>query len=348
MKLQSSIEFLTTYSFLFLLIGIILSFLFFFASSPRAIIPTQCVQLGGPSCTAAIDYVNRTAGYSIITFGFVNSESVPINVTGISALVNTANSISNGCTPQVVLPGGTFTCIAVMQQTPSIGNLVNGFYTINGLYCNNALSGFPSSCASGTNVQYGGSFSVTAQPAKSLIFSVLVLQQTNTLQQVPPYILTPNAIPSGYARVQNGAWTSTQKGFAFGTGAYQGSTQFGFKIAPFPPSVSVLNDNGISCSAPYNTLVSLASTVVYVPAAHIASPVVSVYKDDGAEVYYQTNTKIWSNVINGAGWGGTPGGGSLGAQPAFTLTSGINYLSLAWYNSCADGAEIMGIAGLTG
>src|SRR5574340_1101284 len=154
MRLQSSLEFLTTYSFLFLIIGVILSFLFFFASAPKSSIPSQCTAFSGPSCNLASYYVNLSQRYSVVSFSFTNPGPVPINVLNITVLVNTANSFASGCIPNVVYPGGTFTCIAAMARTPSIGSQINGYYSYNALYCNSGIGNLQNNCTSGINLQY--------------------------------------------------------------------------------------------------------------------------------------------------------------------------------------------------
>ncbi|MDE1762487.1 MAG: hypothetical protein KGH59_04485 [Candidatus Micrarchaeota archaeon] len=352
MRLQSSVEFLTTYSFLFLLIGIVMSLLLFSAASPRAILPSQCVEQSGPHCNTALDYSNRSLGISEVTFSFVNSESVTINVTGISTTIGATNSISggSGCTPTVVYPGGTFTCLAVFNVAPAPASLQSGYYSINALYCNSALSTFPANnCASGINVRYGGTFSVTAQPQKNLVFSVMVLQGPAS-QYAPAYMMSPNALPSGWNRIGNGEWTSQSKGFAFGTPTFQGVTQLGLKINPFLGSVSSLNGNGVACASSYNSVLSVASTMVYIPPSKPSSPFITAYRDNGIEVYYKTSSNLWANVLQGSAWSSLGANGLAGSYgpKSISLTSGINYLGVAWYNSCGDGAQVVSISGLTG
>ena len=345
MKLQSSVEFLLTYSFLFLLVGVILSFLFFFASAPKSIIPSSCQSNGGVQCNTAIDYVNTSGGYSLITFSISNIQSVPINLSGVQVTINAANSIAGGCVPFVVYPGQSATCIAAMSQTPVAESTVNGFFSVNAIYCNSGLLNLTNGCIGGTNVKYGGSFSIAAVLQKTLIFSIRAGEGPTTLQ-TPSYPTNPLSLPSGYINVQNGEVTALTNGYAFGTTNYINQHHDNLIVGPFPSSTSVLSSK-TACSGIYNTTYSVASTAIYVPPSKPASPVINAYADNGMEVFYRTSSKIWSNVLDGSLW--SPSGGVGAAGPyTISLTSGVDYIAVDWYNNCADGVQVLSIHGLTG
>ncbi|MDE1824778.1 MAG: hypothetical protein KGH61_00995 [Candidatus Micrarchaeota archaeon] len=346
MKLQSSIEFLLTYSFLFLLVGVIMSFLFFFATAPKAIIPSSCQANGGIQCNTAIDYVNQSGGYSLITISLSNMQSVPINLSGVQVTINTANSIAGGCVPFVLYPGQSATCIAAMTQTPTAQSTVNGFFSVNALYCNSGLLNLANGCIGGTNVQYGGSFSITAIQQKTLVFSVQV-GQSPTTQQSPIYPASPLSMPGGYINVQNGEVTALANGYGFGTANYINQRHVNLIVGPFPSSVSALNAK-TACSGIYNTTYSIASTAIYVPAAKPSSPVINAYADNGMEVFYRTSSKVWSNVLDGSLWSPATGVGTAGPDTITLSTGAVNYLAIDWYNSCGDGVQMLSIHGLTG
>ena len=65
MKAQSSIEFLTTYSFLFLLLGIAVSIILFLSSAPVVSVPSQCTSFAGPTCNFVQLYSNASAAMSL-------------------------------------------------------------------------------------------------------------------------------------------------------------------------------------------------------------------------------------------------------------------------------------------
>ncbi|MDE1845663.1 MAG: hypothetical protein KGH53_00040 [Candidatus Micrarchaeota archaeon] len=344
MKLQSSIEFLTTYSFLFLLIGIIISFLFFFATAPRSVIPGQCTSLTGLSCASVIDYVNRSLGYSLLTFSFSNSQPVPVNILSMQVLINTANSFSSGCIPNVVYPGGSFTCIGAMAQTPAVGTTVSGFYTINTLYCNSGVSSLQNNCTAGSAIQYSGSFSTTATATKPLFFSVLTLLSPQATQ-IPVYQTNPLALPVGFTRVQNGGWTTVTSNYGFGSSAFVGNTFLGTRVGPFTTSTSFLSNNNVACANPYNSLLSMAYTAFYVPASKAGTGTVSMYANNALEVYYAPSSFAWSNVLGGGAWNANQGPSSFAAN-SITLSAGINYLAILWDHDCGPGVQVVKLTGL--
>ncbi|MDE1869482.1 MAG: hypothetical protein KGH71_00655 [Candidatus Micrarchaeota archaeon] len=346
MKLQSSIEFLTTYSFLFLLIGIIISFLFFFSTAPRAVIPGQCISLSGPSCQSIQDYVNVSQHYSLITFSFSNAQPVPINVLSMSVLINNANSILSGCIPNVEYPGGTFTCVAAMSQAPSPGTVVTGFYTINTLYCNSGISSLQNNCTTGANIQYSGSFSTPATTTKPLLFSVLTLLGPQN-QQLPAFSTNPLAIPPGFTRIQSGGWSTVSSSYGFGSSAYQGNNFIGVRVSPFTLSTSALSNNNIACSGSYNSLLSMAYSIIYLPPPQTGIGSVSVYANNAIEIYYASNTLVWSNAFGGSGWHGNFGANTYGPS-AIVFNPGINYISVVWGHDCGPGVQVVNLAGLPG
>ncbi|MDE1855847.1 MAG: hypothetical protein KGH49_01260 [Candidatus Micrarchaeota archaeon] len=339
MRAQSSIEFLTTYSFLFLIIGVILSFLFFFSTAPRSTIPSQCTSFSGPMCMSTSDYINTSAGYSLLTFSLANSESVPINITSVSTLINSANSIAGGCTPKIVYPGGYFTCIAAMSRVPSVGSLVSGTYTINALACNGGINSFSNNCTGGASVLYGGSFSTQAVNFKDLIFSVIALQGPTT-QQNYPYVSNPLSLPSGWTRVQNSAWTSGFKGYAFVTQPYVGGQYWQFIGAPFPATLSSLSNNAIAGAPPYNSMASLAYTAVYVPPSGSLGSSVAIWTNDHTGVYTSTDQRSWTSATGGSYLYLNKFG-----YNSLTLGTGINYVAIVWDNVGGGGVQIVNFTG---
>ncbi|HVA82671.1 MAG TPA: DUF2341 domain-containing protein [Candidatus Aquilonibacter sp.] len=346
MKLQSSIEFLTTYSFLFLLIGIIISFLFFFSTAPRAVIPGQCISLSGPACLSVQDYVNVSQRYSTITFSFSNAQPVPINVLGMTVLINTANSIASGCIPNVEYPGGTFTCVAAMAQAPSLGTVVSGFYTINTLYCNSGISSLQNNCTTGSNIQYSGSFSTPASSTKPLLFSVLTLLGPQS-QQLPAFSTNPLAIPSGFTRIQSGGWSTVSSSYGFGSSAFRGNNFIGVKVAPFTLSTSALSNNNVACAGNYNSLLSMAYSIIYLPPPLTGTGSVSIYANNAIELYYASNNLVWSNAFGGAGWHGNFGANTYGPS-SISFNAGINYVAVLWGHDCGPGVQVVNLAGLPG
>ena len=104
MRSQSSLEFLATYSFLFLILGVVVSVILLLSGAPATSVQSQCSAFAGPTCNLVQIYTNQTAGYTTVTFSLTNSQAVPINVTNTIVTVK-SNSYTGACTPNFLYPG---------------------------------------------------------------------------------------------------------------------------------------------------------------------------------------------------------------------------------------------------
>lgn len=345
MRLQSAIEFLSTYSFMFLALGIVLSVLLFFGTSPRAFIPNQCTAFSGPNCVFANYYSNQISSYSIITIGATDSVGVPLNVSNVIVQIGAANSTTGACTPSTVLPGGLFTCFAIFKTAPGVGTLIQGFYSINARFCNSGLYAVhQSNCTNGDPVSYAGYFAIPPVVTSPFIFSVSSGNLTGAIQ-LPAYQTTPLVFPAGFNALQNGDWISGKTGYAFGNSVIYGSTKLGLGVNPYPAILSRLNNQNIACSAPYNSILSIASTMVYVPSG-TATVTANAYVSNAIQLYYKTSSNIWTPLFNSIlSWNSMSGPTTLGPN-SMLLTQGINYITVIWVDDCGAGAQVLNLTGL--
>src|SRR5580692_4946343 len=103
MKAQSALEFLTTYSFSFLLIAIVLTILLLFSSLPKEILPTQCTFYSGLNC-GDVSYFNISSGTELVLL-VTDTSPGQLRMTNFTATIPGAkdNLSSPGyCTPGVV------------------------------------------------------------------------------------------------------------------------------------------------------------------------------------------------------------------------------------------------------
>ena len=73
MKLQSAIEFLTTYGFVLIIIAALISLVFLVVGSARTEIPSACASFGGLDCNFLSFYSNVSSRYSVVTLSLSNS-----------------------------------------------------------------------------------------------------------------------------------------------------------------------------------------------------------------------------------------------------------------------------------
>ncbi len=341
MRAQSAIEFLTTYSYLFIILGVVVYLLFFIGTSPKSLLPTQCTSYSGMQCNLGTLYINNSTGYKLMEFSFTNAEAVPINITDVSVLINTESSVGY-CDPSVVMPGGDTVCAVPITKLVGSPSLVKGFYAVNASYCASGLSNISAYNCTGNVASYGGYFSVQPVYSMPLIFAVIALQSPRN-QQSPPSESAP-VIPSNWMVVQNGDWVTNHNGYAYGTASYQGNSYLGMKVVPFPTLVSTLNNNNVQCGATnppsYNSTMSLAYTIIYSPGGRSVN--VSVWPDDLMNVYYKSSSATaWQNVF----------GGYVGCCKAYgpdtmSLSSGFTDVAVLWSNVCAPGAQMLNTTGL--
>jgi hypothetical protein len=324
MKAQSSIEFLTTYSFLFIMLGVLASLLFYFASIPRNIIPSSCSSFSGLSCSLASYYANSTAGYSIFTFAFGNSGDVPIEISNISVDVRSF-TYTGYCSPTFLYPGMYAICVAGSNNVYNLGSIIQGFYKVNAYACNNELSKLGSYC--NEPVIYSGSFTTGVSIKRPMAFAVVEAAGPKNLA-LPNYPSYPY-IPKNWSIVGNGYWSTYPSGYAYtSTPQYSGSA-LGFKLVPFPSTTSLLNGNSL-CTSPYNSMLDIASTVIYIP----SSRSVGVYiETSGAEeVYYEEpSSNAWISVFGGSAW-------KLQSPTTYsstiTLNNGASRFEIEWASNC--------------
>ena len=356
MRAQSAIEFLSTYGFLFLIVGVTLTMISFLSTSASSEVPTQCSSFGGPACNFVSFFSNSSAGYSLVTLSITNSESIPINITSFA--VTAQNTTFAGiCAPQFLYPGQQATCMANLTQTPSPGYNLQATYVLNAKYCNLGLSSVSKGycaipgLANYETVSYGGSFSTTVVQQRTAIFSVAAAVGPKNFAGSQPGLsglqpFTSNSgplVPANYTIAENGAWSDAVSGnsfqYAFSTTNSLGISIYGRNAVSFPASVaSALGANGVACSNSFNSTLSLASTVVYVGANTVTANVV-VVADNSMEVFVKSaaSSGNWINIFKGSAWG-------LGAATQFgpnavALNKGLYYVEVLWANNCGPGVQ---------
>lgn len=342
MQAQSAVEFLVTYSFMFLILVAVITMIVFLIAMPSTAIPSQCGASGGPSCNFVYMYSNKSASYSLVTISIANSESVPINITGFSVTLN-GNTYTGFCTPYFLQQGQQTTCAA---NTSYVGarSTAQGSYSISAQFCNSGVSSITSGACNYENVIYAGSFITSVAQKRVVVFSVVAaVGPSNTLLTSRP---ASPSIPSGFSILQNGEWIVNETNgnviYAFGTSGSSG-TALGAPIAQFPQSLSSLSNNAVACSAPYNSILTIASTTLYVSTS--SGPTVQVDTDNAMEVYYRQKAPFpaWQNAFAGSAWSNA--GGTFGPA-SMSMNNGVYSLSAEWTNDCGIGLQAMSVNGL--
>jgi len=256
------------------------------------------------------------------------------------------NFVSAGaCTPSLLYPGQQATCVSNVSKSYQTGTFLPGFYTVNAQYCNSGIGAVSSGNCAYEKVVYGGSFSSTTSASRAIVFSVLSAQGPSDLQ-----LLSYNAIknlpmrPNNFTILQSGDWVGNVTGgvtaYALASnGAMLGLPYFGYLTKLFPQTASSLRNGGVACANPYNSLLSIASTTLYLSSAVTSS--VSIEAGGAMEVFYklaQTGT-VWQSTFGGSAWKSQ--GATAYGPTSITLNKGIYNIEVVWSNPCGAGGQVL-------
>ncbi len=343
MRLQSAIEFLSTYGFVFIILTALLAVILFIALSGRSVIQSQCAGFTGFTCGFVGVYSNSTDYYTLVTLSLTNSQGVPVNITAgsITEGTITANAF---CTPNFVYPGGETTCAAEFSGTSGIGQLLRGYYSVNANYCNNGIHEIPQGNCTSASV-YSGSFLAQVTDRESEVFSVIAGVSANTVSLTPYGSISVPLVPQNYTIIQNGDWIASGYGgstaYSFGTPGYVGRVFVGVNTMAFPQTVSQLNEIPSSIQ-PYNSLFSMAFTTLYVYSTQ-ASEKIGV--DDAMAVYYKpVASKTWNSLFGGTAWNGIVNTNGNIYSANVQLTPGMYNLAVVWSNVNFNGLQALNVS----
>lgn len=341
MRSQSAIEFLSTYSFLFIILGIAMSMIMFLSLAPSLSLPSQCNAFSGPTCNFVALTTNSVAGYSLVTLSITNSQSVPINITSMNTTIKGAVS-PGACTPTFLYPGQEATCVSPVNSIYSLSSLVEGYYVLNAQYCNSVVSSVSIANCNFETVYYSGSFSTEPTTITPIVFSVVASQSPKTSSLIP-YSMSLITEPNTYTILQNGDWVANLTGYAIGYAFANkptmiGQTYFTFNTGQFPQILSSLSNNNIACTSPYNSMFSIASTTLYV---NPAMPLNVLVETAGAVAVFYREVQPglpWYSVFGSGAW--------MSQGPTKYVSNTINFnkdfynIEVVWSNPCGSGGQI--------
>lgn len=161
---QSSIEFLSSYSFVLVIIGAVLVMLFILTGISKSAIPNNCTSYGGFNCADSAYAINVTAQRgSLLYLIFLDEQPGIVNITRFTATLDYANSTAGSCSPATVQNGNYFVCSANFTLKPTLGNTYSGHFLIRANYCSPSLTNLHTMfCAPSSAYNYSGTISVSA------------------------------------------------------------------------------------------------------------------------------------------------------------------------------------------
>ncbi len=160
MKLQSAIEFMSTYGFMLLIVALIVIAIFYFAYPFRYTTQSQCTIFSRMTCSYTYYTPNTISNTANVVFQVTNTGAAPINVIDANVIISD-NTYVGQCTPQFMPPGASSICTVLAQGALPPGTQVKGYLSITLNICNSDVSQFGNSiqtnCLS-TPVVYTGEF----------------------------------------------------------------------------------------------------------------------------------------------------------------------------------------------
>jgi hypothetical protein len=159
LKSQSALEYLVTYGWALLVLGIAAVLLYYFISVPRTIASDTCTFTSTFLCSD-MNVGALSSGQLLLTIYGVNQK--PYAVSNVHFIVSyTGNNITTGgCFPSYVAPGGRMICQEPLSFTGFIGQFVSGNLYIQGNDCGTAPNYLISKGCTGAQLEtIVGSFS---------------------------------------------------------------------------------------------------------------------------------------------------------------------------------------------
>ena len=156
-RLQSAIEFLTTYGFMITILTLLVIIIIYVVTPASHIFPSQCNAYGGFVCAEAAYYSNTVTNNANVIIFLSNSGSSPTNIIGINVIIN-GHTMQGTCSPSFLIPGSNTICTAISATAAPLGSQIAGQFAVAGQSCNSGISQFSRGSCSFINAQYAGSF----------------------------------------------------------------------------------------------------------------------------------------------------------------------------------------------
>ncbi|MEM0107037.1 MAG: Ig-like domain-containing protein [Candidatus Micrarchaeaceae archaeon] len=140
-KLQSAMEFMLTYTWMFLLLLLFSVIFYFFFLSPYVLAPNSCTFSNGVQCSALFIATNSAYSTEIGVLA-VNEQPIALLNPKMTVSTNGVNSTVD-CMPDYVPTGGAILCIVPIKTNTAINSFLSGKLSLNAVSCN-LLSNPPS------------------------------------------------------------------------------------------------------------------------------------------------------------------------------------------------------------
>ncbi len=325
MRSQSALEFLSTYSWAFLIITIFLASMYLIAfapTGPSTYVPSSCYITPTLPCYQSVLLAN-SSGSKFITL-FQNNMGVGIHFPANSIYVHpsfSSNAVYVGsCLPRTAPPGATVVCnVTLAAFKPSIGSQVNPTFTLSYQIC--------PSCNTTAALVYNtsGTSTVTASSSASALYEVQLVTSPSTGNIVISGVRYPSGANVIFiAGVDYPIYAISPSGYAFG-GWILSNVIVGNAMQQYTTATGGINSDPAACiqacSYPFVTSTSTTTIPVYTLTMNAGT---GGYVTPSSGSYPSGNTvSITATPLTGyafSSWTGTGSGSYSGASSSASVT----------------------------
>lgn len=209
-KGQSAIEFMSTYSFMFLIVALVLFVVFFLANVPSKTVPAQCSSYGGISCIDA-EFMNLSPSGSKLILLLTSTQPGIFAINSFNAVLDNVQSANGICSRPALQAGNQTSCVAFFDFNVVFGVLYSGTFNITGNYCAPGAGGISgSSCQIGAGYAYGGALAVQASQAPAVHYVKITLTNSQGSATPAPFQQNLTIDSLSYQTYINPTWSNVE------------------------------------------------------------------------------------------------------------------------------------------
>ncbi|MDE1860113.1 MAG: hypothetical protein KGH72_00150 [Candidatus Micrarchaeota archaeon] len=160
-KAQSAMEFLVTYGWALIIVGIMVAFMFQYITAQSSFASRQCQFAYGVTCNGAFAYSN--AMFTNVSVKLNNSQSYLVLNPNINVSIMNYGNYSGGCRPAAAAEGNGITCNVIFNTQIKTGTVISGILYVNVTAC---PSNNKNSCQPPQMQTYVGNFSTQVSARK--------------------------------------------------------------------------------------------------------------------------------------------------------------------------------------
>ncbi len=160
LRLQSAVDYLTTYGWAIIVITIALAFIYFYLQGEILSMPNRCTLSLEARCTDLALGSNSVASEMQIII--VNGQQYAVENAMITVNITNYGNYNANCNPYYVLPGGKILCTITGLPSMNINTGTSGYLLFNESVCTSLGT---TSCTKYFSESFNGTYTTTTSPS---------------------------------------------------------------------------------------------------------------------------------------------------------------------------------------